>query len=466
MYIEQIYTGCLAQASYYIESNGEAAVIDPIRDYLSYLSLASDRGAKIKYVFETHFHADFVSGHIDLAKAAGTPIVFGPETQTSFEVHIAKDGEVFQIGDITITALHTPGHTPESTSYLLKDEQGKDNALFTGDTLFIGDVGRPDLFDGKYTKEEMATRLYNSLNNKIKTLNDDVIVYPAHGAGSSCGKKLGPERSSTIGVQKQTNYALQPMDVNAFVKEVTEGISAAPDYFSKNANLNKNGYADYDTVMEKGLTELSVPAFEKAMQEGATVIDSRIPDVFEQGFVKGSVNIGLNGQYAIWAATLIDLKTPLILVCDTGKEKESVMRLTRTGFENILGFLKGGYEAWKEAGKDIDLIISIDAEELALDAKFDEKIHILDVRKPDEWNESHVKKAEHISLQDLEDQTGRLDKNQTYYVHCAGGYRSMIAASLLKEKGFPNVKNVLGGFNKIKESGIELESANISATVS
>jgi hydroxyacylglutathione hydrolase len=459
MYIEQIYTGCLAQASYYIESNGEAAVIDPIRDYLSYLSLASERSAKIKYVFETHFHADFVSGHIDLAKAAGTPIVYGPETQTGFDVHIAGDGEEFKIGKITIIALHTPGHTPESTSYLLKDENGKDHAVFTGDTLFIGDVGRPDLFDGKFSKEEMATRLYHSLNDKIKTLPDDVIVYPAHGAGSSCGKKLGPERSSTIGTQKLTNYALQPMDVQSFIHAITNGISAPPDYFAKNAHLNKSGYEDYEKVMNRGLRELDVAEFENEIMKGAVMIDSRIPDKFEDGFIKDSLNIGLNGQYAIWAATLIDLKMPILIVCEEGHEKESVLRLTRTGFDNILGVLKGGFEAWRDAGKPTDMVISIDADELALDAKFEKNIHILDVRKPDEWNEKHLKDAEHIQLQDLEEGIHDLDKNGSYYVHCAGGYRSMVAASLLKKEGIVNIKNVKGGFGKIKDTGMEMESS-------
>jgi hydroxyacylglutathione hydrolase len=464
MYIEQIYTGCLAQASYYIESDGEAAVIDPIRDYLSYLSLASEREAKIKYVFETHFHADFVSGHIDLARAAGTPIVYGPETQTNFDVHIAADGEAFRIGKVTITALHTPGHTPESTSYLLKDENGKEHAVFTGDTLFIGDVGRPDLFDGKFSKEEMATRLYYSLHEKIMTLPDEVIVYPAHGAGSSCGKKLGPERSSTIGTQKKTNYALQPMDKDAFVAAVTEGITTPPSYFAKNANLNKSGYQGYDEVMERGLQGLSVEEFENAVKDGAVIIDSRAPENFEDGFVKGSINIGLNGQYAIWAATLIDLKKPLLLVCDEGKENESVLRLTRTGFENILGYLKGGYEAWKNSERETDMVISIDADELAMDSKFEKNMHILDVRKPDEWNEKHLKKAEHISLQDLGTEIESLDKNETWYVHCAGGYRSMIAASMMKDHGIVNVKNVKGGFGKIKDTSMEVESAHAVAT--
>lgn len=455
MYIEQIYTGCLAQASYYIESNGEAAVIDPIRDYASYLSMAEERKAKIKFVFETHFHADFVSGHIDLAKAAGTPIVYGPETHTSFPVHVASDGEAFTIGAVTLVALHTPGHTPESTSYLLRDENGKDHAVFTGDTLFIGDVGRPDLFDGKFSKEEMATRLFHSLNNKIKTLSDDVIVYPAHGAGSSCGKNLGPERSSTIGIQKLTNYALQPMTLEEFIHQVTDGIPTPPSYFAKNASLNKNGYENFDTLLNRGVKPLDVAAFEEEIKKGCLVIDSRNPESFEAGFIKGAYNIGLNGQYAIWAATLIDLKKPIVLVCNDGSEKESVLRLTRTGFENITGYLKGGFDAWKNAGKPVDMVISVEPDELAIDARFEEKIQIVDVRKPGEWDGGHLKAAQHIALESLENQTETLDASRPVYVHCAGGYRSMIASSILKAKGFQNVRNVHGGYAKIKETDIE-----------
>ncbi len=459
MYIEQIYTGCLAQASYYIESNGEAAVIDPIRDYQSYLSLAEERKAKLKYVFETHFHADFVSGHIDLAKAAGTPIVYGPETETSFDVHVAKDGEEFNIGDIKIKALHTPGHTPESTSYLLRDENGKDHAVFTGDTLFIGDVGRPDLFDGKFTREVMCTRLYNSLNTKIKTLADDVIVYPAHGAGSSCGKSLGPERQSTIGIQKATNYALQEMNVDEFIRQVTEGISAPPVYFAKNASINKTGYVQFDAVMQRGLKPLSTHDFETAIKNGAIIIDSRKPDDFEKGFIPKSMNIGLNGQYAIWAATLVDLRKSVMLVCDIEKEHESVLRLTRTGFDNILGYLEGGFDSWRAAGKAIDMIISIEPDELLIDAKFDKDIQIIDVRKPGEWDSGHMLQAQHLSLQDLEEKVDQFDKEKPYYIHCAGGYRSMIAASIFKQHGYTNIRNVYGGYAKIKEAENEMETA-------
>lgn len=452
MYVEQIYTGCLAQASYYIESNGEAAVIDPIRDYQSYLSMAEERHAKIKYVFETHFHADFVSGHIDLANAAGIPIVYGPETETKFDVLVATDGEEFTLGAIKIKALHTPGHTPESTSYLLIDEKGKDHAVFTGDTLFIGDVGRPDLFDGRFTREEMSTRLYHSLNTKIKTLADDVIVYPAHGAGSSCGKSLGPERHSTIGIQKATNYALQEMSLEAFIREVTDGITAPPAYFSKNASINKTGYEQFDAVMQRGMQELSLEDFEAAVAKGAVIIDSRKPEAFENGFIPDAINIGLNGQYAIWAATLIDLKQPIVLVCETDTEKESVLRLTRTGFDNILGFLNGGMDAWKAAGKTLDMVISIEPDELLMDAKFDKEIEIIDVRKPGEWDSGHLPQAKHFSLQELENTVDSLDKNKPYYIHCAGGYRSMIAASIFKQHGITNVRNVTGGYARIKEA--------------
>ncbi len=456
MYIEQIYTGCLAQASYYIESEGEAIVIDPIRDYQSYISMAAERGAKIKFVFETHAHADFVSGHIDLAKAAGIPIVYGPEADTAFEAHIAKDGEVFEIGKIKIIAIHTPGHTPESTCYLLKDEQGKDHAIFTGDTLFIGDVGRPDLFDGKFTREEMCTRLYHSLNTKIKTLADDVIVYPAHGAGSSCGKNLGPERQSTIGIQKATNYALKDQSLENFIAEVTDGIQPPPMYFAKNASLNKSGYSSFDEVMNTGMKALSVKEFEAAITSDAIIIDSRKPADFENGFVAGSINIGLDGQYAIWAATLLDLKRPVLLVCEAGKEQESVLRLTRTGFDHILGYLSGGYEAWKEAGKDIDMVISIEPDELLMDAKFEKDIQIIDVRKPGEWDSGHMPQAQHFSLQDLESKIDNLDKEKPYYIHCAGGYRSMIASSIFKQHGYVNVRNVYGGYAKIKEAEKEM----------
>ena len=456
MYIEQIYTGCLAQASYYIESNGEAAVIDPIRDYESYLSLAEERHAKLKYVFETHFHADFVSGHVDLARVAGIPIVYGPETESAIPAYIAKDGEEFSIGALKMLALHTPGHTPESTSFLLRDESGKDHAIFSGDTLFVGDVGRPDLFDGKFSREEMCARLYHSLNTKIKTLADDVIVYPAHGAGSSCGKNLGPEQQSTIGIQKATNYALKEMTVEAFTKEVTDGITAPPMYFAKNAQLNKTGYAAFETILQNGMKALSIEDFEKEIKKGVVVIDSRKAGDFELGFIPQSINIGLTGQYAIWAATLIDLKQPIALVCEPGTEKESVTRLTRTGFDAIVGFLDGGFENWKSSGKSIDMVVSIEPDELLIDAKFENDIQIIDVRKPSEWESGHLSQAQNIPLQDLEAKIPTLTRDKPFYIHCAGGYRSMVASSIFKKHGFTNIRNVYGGYAKIKEAEKEL----------
>lgn len=457
MYIQQIYTQCLAQAAYYIESNGEAAIIDPLRDYESYTQLAESRGAKIKYIFETHFHADFVSGHIDLAKKTGATIVYGPTTQTTYPVHVAVDGEKLQLGAITITVLHTPGHTPESSCFLLNNEAGQPYCVFTGDTLFVGDVGRPDLLDGIMSKEELAGMMFDSLNNKLKPLADDVIVYPAHGAGSACGKNIGKETFSTIGEQKKTNYALQPMDKATFIRTITEGIAPAPAYFFKDAKLNKQGYSSIEDVVQKGLTPLNPDAFENLKNQGIAIIDTRIPDVFEQGFVPGSVNFGLNGQYAIWAATLLDITQPVILVTEPGKELESIERLTRVGFEQLLGVLQGGFKTWVESGKRYDMVISVDEEEFELDAKHTD-IAILDVRKKGEWSDLHLKKARHFALDNLSTAYQELDKDSEYLVHCAGGYRSMIAASFLKSKGFQRVKNVYGGFAKIKNMKLEMES--------
>ncbi len=462
MYIQQLYTNCLAQAAYYIESEGEAAIIDPLRDYDAYLELATSHHATIKYVFETHFHADFVSGHIDLAKKTGATIVYGPTTQTTYPVHVATDGEEIKIGKLTIRVLHTPGHTPESTSYLLIDDKGKNHCVFTGDTLFVGDVGRPDLLDGVMTKEELAGMMYDSLRNKLMPLADEVIVYPAHGAGSACGKNIGKETFSTIGEQKQNNYALQPMSKETFIATVTEGIQPAPAYFFKDAKLNKQGYTPIEEVINKGMTALDVNTFEQYIKEGITIIDTRIPDVFEQGFIPGALNFGLNGQYAIWAATLLDITQPLLIVADEGKERESIERLTRVGFENIKGYLKGSYEAWKNAGKRFDMVISIDDEEFALDVKNTE-VKVLDVRKPGEFADLHMKTALHFPLDTLNKDYTALDKNEEYLIHCAGGYRSMVAASFLKSKGFTLVKNVYGGFGKIRNLNLEFESGNQTA---
>ena len=452
MFIQQIYTTCLAQAAYYIESNGEAAVIDPLRDYDTYLQMANQRGAKIKYIFETHFHADFVSGHIDLAQKTGATIVYGPTTKTNYKVHVAADNEVLKLGDINITVLHTPGHTPESSCFLLTDKNGKTHSVFTGDTLFVGDVGRPDLLDGVITKEELAGMMYDSLHNKLLPLEDDVIVYPAHGAGSACGKNIGKETFSTIGEQRKANYALQPMSKTDFIKTVTAGIQPAPAYFFKDATLNKQGYAAFDDVLKQALKPLAVADAEAAIKNNITIIDTRIPDVFELGFVPSSLNFGLNGQYAIWAATLLDITSPIMLVTEAGKEQESAERLTRVGFDNIKGFLKGGFEAWIDAEKRFDMIISIDDEEFELDVKHTE-VSVLDVRKPGEYNDLHVDKAQHLSLDNITTSYKNLDPNKEYLIYCAGGYRSMIAASFLRAKGFKLIKNVWGGFGKIKERG-------------
>jgi glyoxylase-like metal-dependent hydrolase (beta-lactamase superfamily II) len=452
MYIEQLYTGCLAQAAYYIESEGEVAIIDPLRDYDMYIKKAAERGASIKYIFETHFHADFVSGHVDLAQKTGATIVYGPTTQTTYPVHVATDGEALTLGKITLTVLHTPGHTPESSCFLLKDESGKDHCVFTGDTLFVGDVGRPDLLDGVMTKEELAGMMYDSLHNKLLPLADDVVVYPAHGAGSACGKNIGKETFSTIGEQRAKNYALQPMTKVEFISAVTDGIQPAPAYFFKDAKLNKQGYATFDEVLKNGLKALSVSEFEEVVKKGATIIDTRIPDVFELGFVPGALNFGLNGQYAIWAATILDISTPIVIVAEPSKEQESIERLTRVGFDNIAGFLNGGFEAWVDADKRYDMVISIDDEEFVLDVKHSE-VDVLDVRKPGEYNDSHIDKAQHFSLDAIAKNYASLDKNKPYLIHCAGGYRSMIAVSYLKSKGFTNVKNVWGGYGKIKERG-------------
>ncbi len=458
MKIEQLYTNCLAQAAYYIESDGEVAIIDPLRDYQMYINKATADGATIKYIFETHFHADFVSGHIDLSKKTGAKIVYGPTTQTPYSVHVAEDGEVLTLGKIKIKVLHTPGHTPESSSFLLIDENEKDHCVFTGDTLFVGDVGRPDLLDGIISKEELAGTLFHSLK-KLTALADDVIMYPAHGAGSACGKNIGKETYSTIGEQKKNNYALQLMTEVEFIKVVTDGIPPAPAYFFKDAKLNKNGYLSFEEIIEKGSKALSVAEFDEEIKKGASIIDTRLPDNFELGFIQGSINFGLNGQYAIWAATMLDIHTPILLVAKPGTEQESLERLTRVGFDNFLGFLKGGFEAWVEADKKYDMIISISAEELALDSKHNPKAKIVDVRKPSEYKTAHLKVAENISLAELPQQLESLDKAGEYLVHCAGGYRSMVAASFMKSKGIRNVKNVWGGFEMIKKEEVDLVEA-------
>jgi len=456
MYIEQLYTNCLAEAAYYIESEGEAAIIDPLRETEPYLALASKRGAKIKYVFETHFHADFVSGHIDLARLAGATIVYGPQANPDYEVLNATDGQEFTIGKLRIKVLHTPGHTPESSCYLLFDEQGKEHALFTGDTLFVGDVGRPDLLDGKMTKEDLAGMLYESLNTKIKTLPDHVIVYPAHGPGSACGKNIGKETFSTIGEQKKFNYAMKDQSKEAFIAKVTDGILPPPHYFFEDARINKEGYEAIDEVLQENNKPLTLAAFEAAMKNGALVLDTREASVFEKGFIHRSINIGLNGQFAVWVGTLIDIRKPLILVTEPGKEHESVLRLARVGYENIIGYLEGGIKTW--TGR-LDSVRSITAAELKTGKADDAEV--LDVRKPGEWEISHLKEARFIPLADMPSNVTMLDKHNTYVVYCGGGYRSMTAISLMRREGFTDLINVSGGFNAMVTAGLEIETEGV-----
>lgn len=451
MKVEQIYTNCLAQSAYYIESEGEVAIIDPLRDYQPYMDKAKADGAKIKYIFETHFHADFVSGHIDLAEKTGATIVYGPETNTTFKVHVAADEEELVLGKVKIKVLHTPGHTLESSCYLLKNEAGVDYCVFTGDTLFVGDVGRPDLLDGIMTKEELASKMYHSLNTKIKPLSNEVIVYPAHGPGSACGKNIGKETFSTIGEQKASNYALQEMSEADFVQQVTSGITPAPAYFFKDAKLNKQGYASFDDVITKGYKALDVKLFQQEMEEGAVIIDTRLADFFELGCIPKSLNFGLNGQYAIWAATLLDIHQPIIIVAKPDTEKESIERLTRVGFDNIKGYLEGGFDAWRDADKRYDMVISISSEELVLDSLYNPGAIILDVRKVGEFADGHLHNAINMPLGDINNRIEELDKTKETLVHCAGGYRSMVAAAFLKSKGFTNVKNVWGGWAQIKQ---------------
>ena len=456
MFVQQLYTGCISESAYYIESNGIAAIIDPLRDIDAYLQLAGQRNATIKYIFETHFHADFVSGHLDLAAATGASIVYGPNTVTKFEVTVAKDNQVFQIGDITLQVLHTPGHTLESSCYLLKDEAGKDHAIFTGDTLFVGDVGRPDLAqkDNEITIEELAGMLYDSLHEKIMPLANDVIVYPAHGAGSSCGKNLGSETFSTIGIQKQTNYALQPQSKEDFIIAVTDGLTAPPPYFPINAKINKEGYESLDTVLANGLKALTVAAFKEQITTFEPVIlDTRNATLFTQGFIPGAISIGLEGRFAEFAGSILPFDQAILLVCEPGTEKESVVRLARVGFENIIGHLAGGFDAWAKAGEPIDLVIDVEADELAMDIPFDPNMVIVDVRKTSEFDKGHIKEALTIPLDELTDPASmaNFDDNQNIYIHCAGGYRSVIASSLIKKQGIHNIRNVVGGFKAISE---------------
>lgn len=452
MIVEQLYTNCLSEAAYFIADGAEAAVIDPLRDVDAYLQKAEQLGVKIKYIFETHFHADFVSGHLELSQRTGAPIIYGPETKAGFKVQLAKDGEEFTIGKLKLKALHTPGHTVESTCYLLHDEEGKPYCIFTGDTLFVGDVGRPDLFSGDMTKEELATMMYHSLQQKIKPLNDDIIVYPAHGPGSACGKSLGPETFSTIGTQKATNYALQDMTQEEFVTAVTTGLSAPPAYFPENARINKQGYKSMEELMQDSAKALSITAFKEALANDAWILDTRTSSTFTEGFVPDSISIGLDGRFAEWAGILLPFSQPLVLVTDPGKEEESIIRLARVGFDKVIGYLDGGFAAWQAAGEKTDLIIDIDADELVIDLPHDHRLEVLDVRKPSEYEAGHVRGATNLPLDTMMDplNIAMIDSDHNLYVHCAGGYRSVIAASLLKRQGFHNLRNVLGGWGKMK----------------
>tara|TARA_A200000113_G_scaffold169076_1_gene153995 strand:- start:886 stop:2295 length:1410 start_codon:yes stop_codon:yes gene_type:complete len=460
MKIEQIYTGCLSQGAYYIESNGEAAIIDPLREVAPYIEKAEKNNATIKYIFETHFHADFVSGHVTLAKETGATIVYGPQAKTGFDALIAKDQQEFKIGAISLTVLHTPGHTMESTTYLLRDANNKDIAIFSGDTLFLGDVGRPDLAQkaANLTQEDLAGILYESLRKKIMPLADDVLVYPAHGAGSACGKNLSKETVGTLGEQKKTNYALRAdMTKEDFIKEVTDGLLPPPQYFPLNVKMNKEGYEDIQTVLESGTKPLSPEAFEVAANEtGAIILDVRHQDDFAKGHIPQSIFIGIDGGFAPWVGAMVgNVAQPILLVTPEGREEETVTRLARVGFDNTLGFLKGGIEAWKNTDKQVDFVEGIDADGLKELIEKSE-IEIFDVRKPGEYLSEHITEAHSTPLDFINDHMSEFPSNNPFYIHCAGGYRSMIAASVLKSRGIHNLIDVKGGFGKIKESGIKV----------
>lgn len=463
MKVEQIYTGCLAQGAYFIQSEGEAVVIDPLRETKPYIQKAEKENVKIKYVLETHFHADFVSGHIDLANATGATIVFGPNAITSFKAHIAKDGEELKVGKITIRVLHTPGHTMESTSYLLLDENGKEYAIFSGDTLFIGDVGRPDLaVKSSLTMEDLAGTLYDSLRNKIMPLPGKVIVYPAHGAGSSCGKNMSKETFDTLENQKKVNYALRAdMTKAEFITEVTSGLLPPPSYFPLNVKMNKEGYANINEVIKKGTKGLDPEDFERIADEtGALKLDVRGQIVFSKGFITNSINIGIDGGFAPWVGTLIpDINQQILLITDEGREEESVIRLARVGYDNTIGYLKGGINAWKNAGKKVDQINSISVQTFVDTYRADKNINILDVRKKSEYDAEHILDVANLPLDTINEGMPLIDKNKTYFVHCAGGYRSMIYTSILKSRGYDNLINVEGGFKTIIAAGPEIKTS-------
>ncbi|HAK78218.1 MAG TPA: MBL fold metallo-hydrolase [Runella sp.] len=456
MKIEQIYTGCLAQGAYYIESEGEVAVIDPLREVTPYIERAAKDGATIKYVFETHFHADFVSGHLDLSKKTGAPIVYGPNAKTGFEAHIATDGEEFPLGKVKFKVLHTPGHTMESTCYLLMDENGQEKALFSGDTLFIGDVGRPDLAQkSDLTINDLAGHLYDSLREKVMTLPDDVVVYPAHGAGSACGKNMSKETTDLLGNQKKFNYALRAnMTKEEFIEEVTNGLAKPPQYFPQNVKMNKEGYESIDVVMERGAQALSAAAFEAAANEtGAVILDTRGAQMFNKGFIPNSINIGLKGDFAPWVGALVpDVKQEILLVTEIGQEEEAILRLARVGYDNVIGYLEGGITTWVDSGQEVDTITSITPDELA-DKMAEDKVLVIDVRRPSEFSAEHIDGAKSLPLDNISELMAEFPKDQTMYIHCAGGYRSMIASSILKSRGYDNLIDIAGGFAAISKSG-------------
>ncbi len=456
MKIEQIYTGCLAHGAYYIVSENEAAIIDPLRETLPYIERLQKDGVTLKYIFETHFHADFVSGHLDLSKKTGASIVYGPTAEPDFEAIIAEDNQLFEVGKIKIKVLHTPGHTMESSTFLLIDESGKETAIFSGDTLFLGDVGRPDLAQkaAHMTQEELAGLLYDSLQSKIMPLADDITVYPAHGAGSACGKNMQKETVDTLGNQKKTNYALKQPDKESFVREVLDGLSAPPQYFGMNVAMNKGGYESFENVLQKGKNPLSPSQFEATAEDsGALILDTRSAAEFYKGFIPNSINIGLKGDFAPWVgAMIVDVKQPILLISDDGTEEEVITRLSRVGFDHVLGFLEGGFQSWKSSGKETDTIHRISPEEFA--EKFTADSKVIDVRKESEYEAEHVNDAFRRPLAEINSWAGTLDNDEHFFIHCAGGYRSMIAASILNSRGIRNFSEIEGGFNKIKETAV------------
>lgn len=460
MKVEQIYTGCIAHAAYYLVSNGEAAVFDPLREVQPYIDRAEKDGAKMKYVFETHFHADFVSGHLDLKKKTGAEIVYGPTAKPGYEATVAEDGQVFTVGDYKVKVIHTPGHTMESTTYLLIDENGKEHGIITGDTLFIGDVGRPDLAQHvieDLTEDKLAGHLYDSLRNKIMPLSDDLIVYPNHGAGSACGKMMSKETTDTLGNQKKTNYALNPeLSKEEFKKELLTGLTTPPPYFPKNVLMNIQGYESLDKVMERGKKPLSPEAFEAAANEThALILDTRDAEDFSKGFIPNSVNIGLDGNFAMWVGEMIpDIKQEILLVTDKGSEEEAITRLSRVGYDHTIGYLKGGFEAWEKSGKEVDTVNRMSTEEF--ERKFKEKPLVFDVRKKSEYDSQHVEGAVNVPLNEINNHLAEFPKDKPFVVHCAGGYRSMIAASILKQRGWDNFKDVVGGFKEIAETDVKV----------